>query len=166
MKNAFAVVGVLVMTLTFCGSSSAQAKDAPKTVTSVLDSGVKGVEGEFVPAAEAMPEDKYGFAPTSGEFKGVRTFAQQIKHVAAVNYMVAAAILQEKPPVELGGREWAGQHQVEGRHHEVHQGLIRLCAQGGRDDHAGQLHWRSAESVWTRKTHANGAGDSDYSSLV
>jgi hypothetical protein len=103
MKNAFAVVGVLVMTLTFCGSSSAQAKDAPKTVTSVLDSGVKGVEGEFVPAAEAMPEDKYGFAPTSGEFKGVRTFAQQIKHVAAVNYMVAAAILQEKPPVELGG---------------------------------------------------------------
>ena len=33
----------------------------------------------------------------------MRTFAQQVKHVAAVNYMVGAAILEEKPPVELGG---------------------------------------------------------------
>ena len=29
------------------------------------------MEHEFVPAAEAMPEDKFGFAPTIGEFKGV-----------------------------------------------------------------------------------------------
>jgi hypothetical protein len=79
MNNKFAVAAVLGITLT-----------------------IKGAESEFVPAAEAMPEDKYSFAPTNGEFKGVRTFAQQIKHVAAVNYMVAAAILQEKPPVELG----------------------------------------------------------------
>ncbi|MFY9980696.1 MAG: DinB family protein, partial [Candidatus Sulfotelmatobacter sp.] len=52
--------------------------------------------------AEAMPEDKYAFAPTNGEFKGVRTFAQQIKHVAAVNYELGAAILEEKPPVDIG----------------------------------------------------------------
>ena len=64
---------------------------------------VTGVENEFVSAADAMPEDKYSFAPTNGEFKGVRTFAQQVKHVAAVNYLVGAAILEEKPPVELGG---------------------------------------------------------------
>ena len=50
-----------------------------------------------------MPEDKYSFAPTAGEFKGVRTFAQQVKHIAAVNYMIGASILVEKPPVELGG---------------------------------------------------------------
>jgi len=50
-----------------------------------------------------MPEDKYSFAPTNGEFKGVRTFAQQVKHVAAVNYLIAAAILGEKPPVDTGG---------------------------------------------------------------
>jgi uncharacterized damage-inducible protein DinB len=82
----------------------AQAKaEEHKTVTQVLDGAVKGVEGEFVPAAEAMPEDKYSFAPTAGEFKGVRTFAQQVKHIAAVNYMIGASILVEKPPVELGG---------------------------------------------------------------
>jgi len=50
-----------------------------------------------VPAADAMPEDKYSFAPTNGEFKGVRTFAQQVKHVAATNYLVASGILAEKP---------------------------------------------------------------------
>ena len=73
------------------------------TIAGVMDRGVTGVEKEFVPAAEAMPEDKYSFAPSSGEFKGVRTFAQQVKHVAAVNYMVGAAILEEKSPVDLGG---------------------------------------------------------------
>jgi hypothetical protein len=103
MKKTCAVASLLAMMLAVCGLCSAQAKDAPKTVTSILDSGIKGVEGEFVPAAEAMPEGKYDFAPTGGEFKGVRTFAQQVKHVAAVNYMVGEAILGEKSPVDLGG---------------------------------------------------------------
>jgi hypothetical protein len=79
--------------------------EPPRTVTQVLDRAVTNVEKEFVPAADAMPEDKYGYAPTGGEFKGVRTFAQQVKHVAAVNFELAAAILQEKPPVEIGDDE-------------------------------------------------------------
>jgi len=60
-------------------------------------------EKEFTGAAEAMPEDKYSFAPTNGEFKGVRTFAQQVKHVAAVNYIFGSSILGEKPPIDVGG---------------------------------------------------------------
>jgi uncharacterized damage-inducible protein DinB len=46
------------------------------------------MEQQFVPAAEAMPEDKFNFAPPAslGEFKNARTFAQQIKHVAESNY--------------------------------------------------------------------------------
>jgi hypothetical protein len=58
-----------------------------------------------VDAAEAMPEEKYAFAPTSGEFRGVRTFAQMAKHVAVVNFMNAAALLEEKTPVEVGENE-------------------------------------------------------------
>lgn len=51
-----------------------------------------------------MPEDKYSYAPTNGEFKGVRTFAQEVKHVAAANYLFGAGILGEKkPPVDVGG---------------------------------------------------------------
>jgi hypothetical protein len=81
----------------------AQAKpDDHPTVAKVLDARVANVESEFVPAAEAMPEDKYSYAPTNGEFKGVRTFAQQVKHVAAVNFIVGAGILGEKPPVDVG----------------------------------------------------------------
>lgn len=99
MKNVMPLALVLVL----CSLCAGQAKDEPRTITQVLDSGIKTIEGEFVPAAEAMPEDKYGFAPTNGEFKGVRTFGQQVKHVAAVNYLLAAAILGEKPPIDVGG---------------------------------------------------------------
>jgi uncharacterized damage-inducible protein DinB len=48
---------------------------------------LSNIEKEFVDAAEAMPADKYDFAPpaTLGEFKGVRTFGEQLKHVADAN---------------------------------------------------------------------------------
>jgi len=85
-----------------CAAQDKQSKDERRTVTQVLDRTVSNMEHEFVPAAEAMPEDKFGFAPTNGEFKGVRTFGQQIKHVAAVNYELGAAILEEKPPTDIG----------------------------------------------------------------
>jgi uncharacterized damage-inducible protein DinB len=80
-------------------------KEEHRTVTQVLDHAVSNLEREFNPAADAMPADKYDFAPTNGEFKEVRTFGQQIKHVAAVNYIFGAAILGEKPPVETGEEE-------------------------------------------------------------
>jgi uncharacterized damage-inducible protein DinB len=97
--------GLLVCALTFIGMSGAQdnkKNDEHRTVTQVLDRSVANMEHEFVPASEAMPEDKFGFAPTNGEFKGVRTFGEQVKHVAAVNYIFGAAILSEKVPVDVG----------------------------------------------------------------
>jgi uncharacterized damage-inducible protein DinB len=77
-------------------------KEERRTVTDLLQRNISNFEHEFVPAAEAMPDDKFSFAPTEGEFKGVRTFAQQIKHVAAVNYELGAALLEQKPPVDIG----------------------------------------------------------------
>jgi uncharacterized damage-inducible protein DinB len=56
----------------------------------------------IVSAADAMPADKYGFAPTDGEFKGVRAFGQQVKHLAAANHILAAAALGEEPPTGAG----------------------------------------------------------------
>src|SRR5258706_12487567 len=52
-----------------------------------------------------MPEDKYGFAPSNGEFKGVRTFALQVKHVATANYIIAAAMAGGKTPGDVGTLE-------------------------------------------------------------
>jgi DinB family protein len=63
------------------------------------------VEHEVVSLAEAMPSDKYDFAPTAGDFKGVRTFGQQMSHIATVIYEVAAGVLGEKNPVEGGKAE-------------------------------------------------------------
>lgn len=44
------------------------------------------MEKEFVDAADAMPEDKYSFVPTQGEFAKVRSFGDQVKHVAEANW--------------------------------------------------------------------------------
>ncbi|HXJ91146.1 MAG TPA: DinB family protein [Candidatus Binatia bacterium] len=97
------VTGIIFLLIAGMAWAATKPKDEHRTATQVLDRVVSNTEEEFVPAAEAMPEDKFGFAPTDGEFKGVRTFAQQIKHVAAVNYEVGAALLEQKPPVDLNG---------------------------------------------------------------
>ena len=100
IKTIFCFV---ICTLVLAAGAAAQAKkETPRTVTEVLSNTVKNLEHDLVPAAEAMPEDKFGFTPSNGEFKGVRTFAEQIKHIAAVNYELGAAILSEKPPVDIG----------------------------------------------------------------
>lgn len=48
------------------------------------------MENQIVPAAEAMPADKFDFAPptTFGLYTGVRTYAQQVKHLTEANYSV------------------------------------------------------------------------------
>jgi uncharacterized damage-inducible protein DinB len=44
------------------------------------------IQQEVVSAVEAMPEDKYDFRPTGGNFTGVRTFADQVRHLTEANY--------------------------------------------------------------------------------
>jgi len=67
-----------------------------------LQSLMKIVEKEIISAVDAMPADKFGFAPTDGEFKGVRTFGQMVKHLSATNHILAAAALGEEPPADAG----------------------------------------------------------------
>ena len=74
------------------------ASAQPPTITSVLQTQLSVVEFEIVATAQAMPEDKYSFAPTNGNFKGVRTFAQQVKHIATANNRLFDAITGQAPP--------------------------------------------------------------------
>jgi hypothetical protein len=94
---------LLMTALLLCTTAFAQqpAPKAPANAGEVLDRQFTNLEKEFVPLVEAMPTEKFDFAPTTGEFKGVRTFALQARHVATVNYMIAAALLGEKPPVDI-----------------------------------------------------------------
>src|SRR5271157_3190130 len=95
-------MGAGVVPVSANAQMAAQAKpDQKPTFAMVIDRSFSNVEKEVVSAADAMPEDKFNFAPTQGEFKGVRTFALQVKHIATANYMLAAGILGEKPPVEI-----------------------------------------------------------------
>lgn len=85
----------------FCFTAFAQqmSKPAlPPTLASVLNQELGIIEHQFVSAADAMPADKYSFAPSGGDFKGVRTFAQEVKHVATVNYAFYSALLGQDPP--------------------------------------------------------------------
>lgn len=101
MTKKTGAIALLLLT-SFAAAQMPKPKVEHRTVTEVLDHSVSNLENEFIPLAEAMPEDKYEFVPMNGEFKGARTYAQQIKHVAAVNYELAAAILEQKPPVDIG----------------------------------------------------------------
>src|SRR5271165_3225227 len=93
-------MGAGAVPVTANAQGAAQAKpDQKPTFALVFDRNLSGVEKEVVDAADAMPEDKFNFAPTQGEFKGVRTFALQVKHIAVANYALGSAILGEKPPL-------------------------------------------------------------------
>ncbi len=63
-------------------SSAGGSADPAKTYSKMLT----GFQKEITGAAEAMPPEKYNFAPTEGEFQGVRTFGGQVKHLAEANY--------------------------------------------------------------------------------
>lgn len=60
------------------------------------------VRHEVEDAVGAMPATKFGFAPTEGDFAGVRSFARQAKHLSATNYILASAALGMDPPADAG----------------------------------------------------------------
>src|SRR5882672_9501713 len=101
-RNYLLTMAVL---LAFSGGARAQTGKAPvlDSVRETLDSWITNAEKHVVRVAEVMPAEKYSFAPpeTGGEFKGVRTFAQQVKHLAANNYWMAALILGKKASAEM-----------------------------------------------------------------
>jgi len=74
------------------------AADAAPDARQIFDRQLSSTEREVVALAEAMPADKFDFAPTNGNFKGVRTFALQARHIAFEINTVASALLGETVP--------------------------------------------------------------------
>src|SRR5437868_12868127 len=84
-------------------AGASASPSTPATIASAIDREISLVEKEVVEAAEAMPESKFDFSPeklniSGSDYKGVRTFGQQLKHIAAANYLIWAPIMGEKPP--------------------------------------------------------------------
>lgn len=95
------------------GGSGASAKprqrsfvgDVPGTVADSVAETLKFAEGNFLGVAEAMPENKYDYVPTSGKFDDARSFGEQVKHVACAQFAFFNEFEGQKPPddCEKGG---------------------------------------------------------------
>jgi uncharacterized damage-inducible protein DinB len=93
---AFAICTVTILLISPASSSAQSVPAAPSvpvrlaapqaSPAEIYAKLFSGQEEEVVSAAEAMPADKYNFKPTKGTFEGVRTFAQQVTHIAASQY--------------------------------------------------------------------------------
>lgn len=86
-------------------ASAPQSQQAP-TIASVVDREISNIEKQILDVADAMPEGKFNFSPESlnipgDNFKGVRTFAVQLKHVASSNYYIWSPLTDDKLPEDL-----------------------------------------------------------------
>jgi uncharacterized damage-inducible protein DinB len=90
------------------GVPAQQVQQPSPTIASAMDREISTVEKEVVEAAEAMPEGKYNFSPegmnlSGSDYKGVRTFAVQVKHIAASNYILWSSLTGDKFPQDYMG---------------------------------------------------------------
>jgi uncharacterized damage-inducible protein DinB len=88
-------LGCAVLLIASSGFAVMAADTGHPSIAKMQDGLLSQAEREVVSLAEAMPADKYDFAPTQGEFKGVRTFGMQMSHIAAVLHEFSANILGE-----------------------------------------------------------------------
>jgi uncharacterized damage-inducible protein DinB len=96
--------------------AKAQTGAAPKVPAGTMiepsksfDALLKIYEGEMMGVVNAMPAEKYNFAPSAAIFKadqgtnyeGVRTFGQMVGHVAQANYFFYGTVGGAKPDVDV-----------------------------------------------------------------
>src|SRR5438477_2372037 len=102
-----------LLTLALIAAASAtyaqqQPPPAPPTIASAVDREISGIEKQMLDVVEAMPEEKFNFSPESlnipgADYKGVRTFALQARHVAASNYFLWSSVTVDKIPDDYKG---------------------------------------------------------------
>jgi uncharacterized damage-inducible protein DinB len=98
MKTPLRALISVVVLLGSLRAIAQQKPSMPKTIPDSINYMWKMVESDFTSLAEAMPEEKWSFKPTQGAFTDVRTFGEQVKHVACANEAWAKKLRGEKPP--------------------------------------------------------------------
>jgi uncharacterized damage-inducible protein DinB len=86
-----------------------RSDDVPRSIAESVSGTLQFAEGNFLGVAEAMPDNKYLFVPTAGKFDGVRSFAEQVKHVACAQFAFFNEFEGKTPPdaCEKGGHDAA-----------------------------------------------------------
>jgi uncharacterized damage-inducible protein DinB len=102
-----AAAATLVSLAPLAALANAQEPEIPKTTAESVGGILSYTEDQFLSVAEAMPAEKYSYIPSApgGNFDGVRTFAEQVKHVACGNFAFFNEIEGKTPPAdcEKGG---------------------------------------------------------------
>ena len=80
--------------------SATSQDDIPKSIAESISATLQFTEGNFLGVAEAMPEDKYSFVPTAGKFDDVRSFGEQVKHVACAEFAFFNEFEGKMPPAD------------------------------------------------------------------
>jgi uncharacterized damage-inducible protein DinB len=104
---ALSAVGKSATPQNSAAKKAAQPDDIPKSIAESVSGTLQFAEGNFIGLAEAMPEDKYSYIPTVGRFDGVRSFGEQVKHVACAQFAFFNEFEGKKPPddCEKGGHD-------------------------------------------------------------
>ena len=108
---------VLVLAMTaavLCAQGQTGKADTPSTTANsevaspakAYDVLLSNCEQVMMGVAKAMPAEKYDFTPSSlgvanFKFNGIRTFAEQVKHVAQQNYDFFSKVGRMKPDVDV-----------------------------------------------------------------
>ena len=106
MRPAYALLAIsLLASASFAGAQT-QPLPPPTSLASMVDREISAVEQQLLDAAEAMPDDKFNFTPESltisgDDYKGVRSFAVQVKHVASSNYFIWSPITGDAVPAAI-----------------------------------------------------------------
>ena len=84
-----------------------------------------------------MPEDKYNFSPESlnipgSDYKGVRTFALEVRRIATANYAFWSALTGDPMPAWHYRPQWPGSVEDQGGDREVPERFLRARPQGRR----------------------------------
>ncbi len=98
LSAVLAIAGLWTMPPIEAQTAMSAAPVATTTPAQIVNQLLNTVEREMVPLVEAMPADKFNFAPTNGNFKGVRTFGQQVQHVIMANYWMYSTASSLQPP--------------------------------------------------------------------
>jgi hypothetical protein len=79
--------------------------DIPQTIADSVGGILRVAEGQFLGVVEAMPEAKFSFIPTGGNFADARSFGEQVKHVACSQFAFFNEVEGKAPPesCERGG---------------------------------------------------------------
>lgn len=80
-----------------------QSRQSTPTIASAVGRDISAIEKQIVDAADAMPDDKFDFTPEAlniagGNHKGVRSFAVQVKYIAASNWFIWSPLSDERLP--------------------------------------------------------------------